>query len=405
MNEQKVIDEKKATPELRDYAQKRIKLLQEAMTKKGIDLAIISSPENVFYFSNFNPVIISHAPYFVVCPKKSFLLVHAIRYNHAMNEGATEDVFCYGKWGKAKSVANSAMEAIKLLAPQDTRSIAIEGEYASFNFIEDLKLNFGVEKFFDISRMISHQRLVKDPYEIKMCRISGKLVDIGVSRAIEALKDGYSEAAACTEGQYAMRQEWHKNYQNYEVSGFSNNQTAQIDTLCVWCMTNERLNYGCDCPTGYVPQNGDVTMPMSWARVSGYNVENERSIMVGKVSDTRKKAYDAMLRARKKIFEHLKPGTIFSELYLMAMEEFIKAGFEDILPGRCGHGMGLSSHEFPSVAKENDTPLAAGMIITVEPGLMSQEIGAVRHSDTVLITEEGFEFLTNTPREVIAFTR
>ena len=405
MSEQKTIEEKKATLELRDFVKKRIQHLQETMAEKGIDLAIISSPENVYYYSNFNPIIISHAPYYVVSAKSSFLLVHAIRYNHAINEGAVDDIFCYGKWGKAKSVADSAMEAIKLLVPENVKNIAIEGEYASFNFIEELKSIFGIEKFFDISSAISNQRLIKDPYEIKMCRVSGKLVDIGISKSIEALQDGYSEAAACTEGQYAMRQEWHKNYQKYEVSGFSNKQTAQIDTLCVWCMTNERLNYGCDCPTGYVPQNGDLTMPMSWARVSGYNVENERSILIGNASDNRRRAYDAMLRARKKIFEHLKPGTIFSQLYSMAMQEFIKSGFENILPGRCGHGMGLSSHEYPSVAKDNNTPLAAGMIITVEPGLMSQELGAVRHSDTVLITEDGFEFLTNTPRELIAFNR
>ena len=93
----------------------------------------------------------------------------------------------------------------------------------------------------------------------------------------------------------------------------------------------------------------------------------------------------------------LRPGAIFEDLYFAAMKEYEDAGFGSILPGRCGHGMGLSTHEFPSVTKGNKAPLAPGMILTVEPGLMSAELGAVRNSDTVLITEDGFEFLTNSP--------
>ena len=198
-----------------------------------------------------------------------------------------------------------------------------------------------------------------------------------------------------------MRMRWHEKYQQYEVSGFSNSETADIDTLVVWCMSNERLNYGCDCPTGYVPMPGDLTMPMSWARIGGYNVENERTVIVDHVNEERTRAYDAMLRARDSIFRMLRPGTIFEDLYFAAMKEYEDAGFGAILPGRCGHGMGLSSHEFPSVTKGNKAALAPGMILTVEPGLMSAQLGAVRHSDTVLITEDGFEFLTQSPRDKI----
>ena len=97
----------------------------------------------------------------------------------------------------------------------------------------------------------------------------------------------------------------------------------------------------------------------------------------------------------------LRPGVSFEELYLVAMSEYEDAGFGDMLPGRCGHGMGLSTHEFPSLAKDNQMLLAPGMVLTIEPGLMNAKIGAVRHSDTVLVTEDGFEFLTNAPRDRI----
>ncbi len=400
-----VLDAKRSTPELRGYVKVRIQKMQEIMQRKKIDVTVLMRPENVFYFSNFNPIIISHVPYFILTGEDAFLLVHCIRHAHAVNEGAVDKVLCYGKWGATKAVAMDAMDAMAELLGSGPLSIGVEGDYASMNFLEGLRNKLQVKNYADISQDVINLRLIKDSHEIEMCRISGELVDLGVTKAIEALDGGASEAQATTEGQYAMRCLWQEKYQQYEVSGFSNSETADIDGCVVWCMSNERLNYGCDCPTGYVPMPGDLTMPMSWARIAGYNVENERTVIVGQVNEERSRAYDAMLRAREKVFKMLRPGTVFEDLYFAAMREYEDAGFGHILPGRCGHGMGLSSHEFPSITKGNKDLLAPGMVLTVEPGLMSAGLGAVRNSDTVLITEDGFEFLTNSPRDRIVIKR
>lgn len=399
--ENSVLESKRSSARLREFVKKRIEKMQQTMLRKNIDVVIMTRPENVFYFSNFNPILISHTPYFIITREKGFLLVHSIRHDHAVNEGAVGEVLCYGKWGATVAVAQDAYDAMREILGDKPITVGVEYDYASRSFLDKLQGKLNVKYFADVAQDAINQRLIKDTHEIEMCRISGRLVDLGVSTAIEALDAGASEALACTEGQYAMRKLWHSDYQQYEVSGFSNTETAQIDTLCVWCMSNERLNYGCDCATGYVPQQGDLTMPMSWARVAGYNVENERTLIVGTVNETRMRAYDAMLRARQHIFDRLRPGTAFEELYFAAMKEYEDAGFGSILPGRCGHGMGLSTHEFPSVTKGNTAKLAPGMILTVEPGLMSAELGAVRNSDTVLITEDGFEFLTHSKRDKI----
>ena len=393
-----IIDEKKASPELRALVAARIERFREKMLGHGIDAAVITRPENVYYFSNFNPIIISHVPYFVITGDDAFLLVHCIRHDHAVNEGAVDRVECYGRWGSVTPVADSAYDALHILLGRDDLTIGVEEDYMGVSMARAIANSVKAGLVKDVTQDILGLRLIKDSHEIEMCRISGELVDLGVTRSIEALEAGASEAAAATEGQYAMRQLWHQKYQQYEVSGFSNSETAAIDTLHVWCMSNERLNYGCDCPSGYVPQSGDITMPMSWARIGGYNVENERTVLVGHVEGPRVVAYDAMLRAREEIFTRLHPGAVVEDLYIAAMKVYEDAGFGSILPGRCGHGMGLSSHEFPSVTRGNKLTLAPGMVLTVEPGLMSSELGAVRHSDTVLITEDGYEMLTKSPR-------
>ncbi len=110
-----VLDEKRSSPELRGYVKERIRKMQDVMARKGVDVTILMRPENVFYFSNFNPILISHVPYFILTRDDAFLLVHCIRHDHAVNEGAVDKVLCYGKWGATQAVAMDAMDAMREL--------------------------------------------------------------------------------------------------------------------------------------------------------------------------------------------------------------------------------------------------------------------------------------------------
>ena len=67
---------------------------------------------------------------------------------------------------------------------------------------------------------------------------------------------------------------------------------------------------------------------------------------------------------------------------------------------RTGHALGLDVHELPSVALGDKTTLEPGMVLTVEPGLYDFSIGAWRIEDTVLVTEDGHELLTNSERDI-----
>jgi len=380
----------------------RIEKLKAQMIVSNIDVAIIARPENVFYYSNFNPIINSHPVYVIVNLRKDHcLLTHCIRNDHARAEGAIQNVQLYGKWGSNVALALNAIDAMRELVGTEPIRLGIEGDYASMNWLRDVRNKLNVAEVSDIGEKISMLKTIKDAYEIDCLRKSSALVDCGVETAISCLDSGANEAEACTEGQYRMRKMWHERFPSYEVCGFGSSEGAQIDSLVVWSMANERIAYGCDCPQTYVPTAGDLVLPMSWARIGGYAAENERAVMVGTVDALRTRAYDAMLRARSELFSILRPGTLFEELYVAAMRVFEDAGFSSILPGRCGHGIGLSTHEFPSLTSGNKIPLAPGMVFTVEPGLMTKDWGGVRHSDTVLVTEEGYELLTKLRRDTI----
>ena len=388
---------------VKSFIHQRIARLQEKMEELGLGGAIIYKPENVFYFSHFNPVLNSTPVFlFVPCRGESVLLVHCIRYSHALEEGGIDRVVCYGKWGSAPSLAMDPFEGLKKICGKvSVLGLELDSlEVAKYNQIINA---LAVDRIYSLSEEIFHMKLIKDSYEIDCIRKAARLVDEGVRVTIDSLKKGLSEADACTEGQYAMRKLWGKDYKEYEIAGFGTSEGGMTDSLQVWCLSNEHIAYGCDCSRFYVPKEGDISLPMAWAKLDGYHAENERTCAKGELSGIRKRALNAVLAARKEVFPLVKPGVSFEKLYLTAMDVFTEYGFGDILPGRIGHGVGNSAHEFPSVTKGNQLLLMPGMVITIEPGLMDAGWGGARHSDTVLITENGMERLTTLDNGWISF--
>jgi Xaa-Pro aminopeptidase len=65
-----------------------------------------------------------------------------------------------------------------------------------------------------------------------------------------------------------------------------------------------------------------------------------------------------------------------------------------------GHSIGLEGHEAPFLDRGDDAILEPGMVFTVEPGVYFQELGGFRHSDTVVITDDGRRAMTDYPREL-----
>lgn len=390
----------------KNFVSGRIEELKGRLIEKGLDTAIIIKPENTFYFSNFNPVINSHPCFVIISVKKeACLLVHSIRRDHAKVEGAIDNVQLYGKWGANASLAMEPVDAIREILSGGPVRLGLELNTINFDLYRDICTKLDISVVEDISSSIDMMKIIKDEYEISCIRKSAALVDIGVETTIEYLQKGYSEACACTEGQYQMRKAWSELFSDTEVCGFGTSEGGMIDSLHVWCLSNEHIAYGCDCPSHYVPKAGDLSLPMAWAKINGYHAENERSIIVNKLNEKREKAYESMLEARQSIFDIMKPGITLEALYLEAVRVFTKYGFGDIVPGRVGHGVGCSAHEVPSLAMGTVIPLAAGMVITVEPGLMEKSWGGVRHSDTVLITEAGYECLTKLNNKRIAIDK
>jgi Xaa-Pro dipeptidase len=151
-------------------------------------------------------------------------------------------------------------------------------------------------------------------------------------------------------------------------------------------------------------QEGDVLVTGAGAPVWGYHSELERTMVVGPASDEQKRMFDHMVALQDRAFEAIKPGTTCAEVDQAVRGYYEEHNLTDYWKHHVGHAIGLRYHEGPFLDVGDETEIRTGMVFTVEPGLYVPEVGGFRHSDTVVVAEDGIEILTYYPRDLESLT-
>jgi Xaa-Pro aminopeptidase len=151
-------------------------------------------------------------------------------------------------------------------------------------------------------------------------------------------------------------------------------------------------------------QSGDVLVTGASAPVWGYLSELERTMVIGPPSAEQREMFDHMVALQDIAFESIKPGARCSDVDRAVRAYYDEHGLWDYWKHHVGHCIGLRYHEGPFLDIGDDTEIKPGMVFTVEPGLYVDRLGGFRHSDTVVVTEDGIEFLTYYPRDLESLT-
>lgn len=132
-----------------------------------------------------------------------------------------------------------------------------------------------------------------------------------------------------------------------------------------------------------------------------YFADMTRTYVKGDVSDEIAALYAAVAEAQASALAVLQPGLSYQEAYEESAEVIREHGFDvgDIgYIHSLGHGLGVELHEAPTLGPNSEGVLQIGEVVTIEPGLYYPDLGGVRIEDTVVITEDGYENLTNHPQ-------
>jgi len=149
---------------------------------------------------------------------------------------------------------------------------------------------------------------------------------------------------------------------------------------------------------------GDVLVTETAAPVFGYNAELERAMIVGRPTDEQLRLFDHMVAAQQTAFDALRPGVTCAEVDEAVLGYFEANGLLPLWRQHTGHAIGLRNHEAPFLDVGDETRVVPGMVFTIEPGVYSPDVGGFRHSDTVVVTENGIDVLTDYPSDIESLT-
>jgi Xaa-Pro aminopeptidase len=169
---------------------------------------------------------------------------------------------------------------------------------------------------------------------------------------------------------------------------------------------------GHDMGSGQVAPNEPIVFDLfPRDKETGCYSDMTRTYVVGEPSDEVKEWHALVKRALETSTAEVKPGVSGRDLFEQVCEQFHAAGYKTLLNKELdevledgffhslGHGVGLEVHEQPSLGRSGQE-LVPGDVITIEPGLYRSGSGGVRLEDILLVTDGGYELLTDYPYDL-----
>ena len=229
--------------------------------------------------------------------------------------------------------------------------------------------------------VISQMRQIKDAGEIDAIRAAARLADAAFEEIVGAGIVGRTERAVALDLEIAMRR------RGAEAASFAPIVAAGPHGALPHAVPRA------------VPIPAGTLVVIDWgAQLDGYASDCTRTVATGELDPRDRAVYDLVLRAQEAALAAVRPGPTGKEVDALARAIIDEAGHAEHFGHGLGHGVGLEVHEGPRLSKIGTDTLAAGNIVTVEPGVYVPGAVGVRIEDLVAITTDGHEVLSGLPK-------
>ena len=369
----------------------RLGALREHLERSGATLYITADPDNQTYFAGFRALLYSR-PIILVVSERSSLIVPELEASHAEQYAAVDQVFVYGErpeshWTSHEQALDHAVGGV------GADSVVAVDSWQLPLAISELLTKRGL-RLTAVDRFVRELRALKSTTELKAIHAAGAVVNVGVAAAVAACVPGASELEVDAAGARAI----------HEAAGMLG-PTTVVETLVMTPSGAARTTLPHVFSSARTLQERDVLIHTRQVALNGYRAELERTLIVGAPTPEQRAAFEVMVDAQDAALEAVCPGVPACEVDAAARDVFRRAGLSEYALHRTGHGIGIGAHEHPHLRFDNRDELRSGMVITIEPGAYIPGLGGFRHSDTIVVTERGYELVTSHPRRLDELTR
>ncbi|AMB95330.1 M24 family metallopeptidase [Aerococcus urinae] len=361
-----------------NHSYRRLDILQDNIKSQGISRLIISDPYAISYYYNieFDPnerfwLMIAQADQEpVLIANELFVFEEPDKGQVVWIKDGDSIVEAFEKTQVFKELAEGAKVGV------DKHLIAgwllpLMEAYPAFNWLLT-------------SDIVDQQRAIKSEAEMETMREVSAITDRAMKRVIEeVIPYGYSEIEACEQLKKIFVEE-------------GANQGLSFEPIIAYGPNGADPHH---VPDHSKPELGDSVVIDIGCRHNYYCSDMTRTVYYGQPSEEALKIHQIVEEAQARGIKAAQVGEALAEVDLAGRNHIDQAGYGPYFTHRIGHFIGRECHEKGDVSKVNQTPIQAGNIFSVEPGIYLTGNTAVRIEDLVIAHEDGPEVINHYPRQ------
>lgn len=372
--------------EMQGVRKKRVAQFKELMQKRNLRAIVITGNDNFQFFSNIQ--LSSHyweRPFALVIPAngEAFALVNMVSENGVLMQIERQlawisDVGFYSELplmtdrtyttGQFTRMLQERMEAADL----DHGAIGYDGRTAHLTELATLLPRISLTSVADDLKRL---RWVKHPEEIAILKATASLGDWAINKVRDNLVPGrglqeLSAHVTALVMEEAAQRHPGSNFQVMKLLTLSGPASSSTD--------------GDGAPTGATVGTNAPIVSVIVPRMNGYSVEVHRTFFCGKPTAEQKALFETALRlnegALSQAYAKNRVAKIDEAVHVAALQ----AGHYEYLVHRAGHGIGISTHEYPEDVPFNPRRIEDNEVFSLEPGLYVKGLGGFRIGDVVV---------------------
>ena len=367
-----------------DEYSRRVGIVRDAMGKRGIDLLLVHTPENLFYVSGYDTS--GYFAYqFIALPltgEPEILIRRGEAENARRSTIKRRSVFF-----DLDDVVAKTVDIVRRFPGMQRIGIEKNSWFLTVEVYERLRRELKPAQLVDASNLVDTVRLVKSEPEIALTRKAGEIATKIMAKGIETARVGVTENAVAAA------------LSNTGIS-LGSDYTGMPHLI----KSGERNPIGHAQWSGRRLNPADVLFMELSGCVNRYSAVTMRTCQIAQEDKQVRKACEAVIAALNRLIAAVKPGVTTGDLYNSAIVEIVKAGFNPT-PRRMGYSLGIGypprwgEWHVLDLQPNGQTELKPGMIFHMIPGILLNPTATIGFSETVLVTPAGHEVLTSYDRE------